>query len=263
MELCLISQSMCFPAAGQPSSLAKLAEQINEHHAACETAMKAGLENALQAGRGLAEVKSQLPHGSFGQWLADNFHGSERTAQAYMRVAKRWPEDEAKAQTSADLSLNGALKLLARPCHDFEDELSNLRRQLNEAYTIEDPVEAIKVCLSCRKKAIAIVRQLKTKPFDLLPDLSPDRVFGAVGGRDSLMEISPSPDHAGYYYLAHYTGLDSDHASVVYLGKPVKGTPELLYRILTEGFHFAPVAEWHSLPATGELPWFISEEAAA
>ena len=73
------------------------------------------LEHALAAGRLLAEAKSQLPHGAWSRWLADNFEGSERTAQAYMRVATRWPEIEAKAQRVADLSYRDAVKLLAEP----------------------------------------------------------------------------------------------------------------------------------------------------
>jgi hypothetical protein len=46
-------------------------------------------------------------------WLKANVKFSERTAQAYMRVAKRWPELETKAQHVADLPYREALKCLA------------------------------------------------------------------------------------------------------------------------------------------------------
>jgi hypothetical protein len=99
----------------QPRPLATLAAEINHHHRQAEAALRSGLEHALEAGRLLIEAKSRCVHGTWGLWLADNFEGSARTAQAYMRVADRWPELQAKAQDSADLSLDGALKLLAAP----------------------------------------------------------------------------------------------------------------------------------------------------
>ena len=40
-------------------SLPDLAEQINDHHRQCETAMNAGLQHALEAGRLLTEAKGQ------------------------------------------------------------------------------------------------------------------------------------------------------------------------------------------------------------
>jgi hypothetical protein len=96
-------------------SLGKLAERINEEHRACETAAGAALAHAMSAGELLAEAKGQLPHGAFGPWLAENFAGSGRTARAYMRVYSRREELEGKRQSSATLSLDGALGALSTP----------------------------------------------------------------------------------------------------------------------------------------------------
>jgi hypothetical protein len=96
-------------------ALATLAEQINDHHRQAEAALRSGLEHALAAGRLLIEAKELCVHGTWGQWLAEHFEGSARTAQCYMRVAKRWPELEAKAQRVADLSFREAARLLAAP----------------------------------------------------------------------------------------------------------------------------------------------------
>ena len=63
----------------QTAALATLADEINTHHRQCEAAMRSGLEHALAAGRLLAEAKSQLPHGDWGRWLAENFAGSDRS----------------------------------------------------------------------------------------------------------------------------------------------------------------------------------------
>jgi hypothetical protein len=97
-------------------SLGKLAERINAEHHSCETAINAALEHALAAGDLLLEAKSKCPHGTWQAWLEDSFDGSVRTAQAYMRVAARRDEVEAaKTQSSAPLSLDGALKALSTP----------------------------------------------------------------------------------------------------------------------------------------------------
>jgi hypothetical protein len=106
-------------------SLTDLAAQINEHHRAAESAMRSGLEHAMEAGRLLISAKSQCPHGEWGSWLADNFEGSDRTARAYMQIAKRWPELEAKRQNSAVLSIDGALKMLAAPKQKQKDVSAN------------------------------------------------------------------------------------------------------------------------------------------
>jgi len=93
-----------------------LAKRINEEHRRCEGAVNAALEHAMNAGDLLLEAKGSAPHGTWQGWLEDHFDGSVRTAQAYMRVASRRGEVEAaKTQSSAPLSLDGALKALSAP----------------------------------------------------------------------------------------------------------------------------------------------------
>lgn len=100
---------------GELQHLGDLAKQINEEHRACETAVTAALGHAMKAGELLSEAKAELPHGAFGTWLAENFVGSDRTARAYMRVYAHREELEAKRQSSANLTLDGALKALSTP----------------------------------------------------------------------------------------------------------------------------------------------------
>ena len=93
-----------------------LAKRINEEHKRCEGAVNAALEHAMNAGDLLLEAKDTSPHGTWQGWLEGNFAGSVRTAQAYMRVASRRDEVEAaKTQSSAPLSLDGALRALSAP----------------------------------------------------------------------------------------------------------------------------------------------------
>jgi hypothetical protein len=111
-----------------------LAARINAEHRACETAVNAALEHALTAGDLLLEAKSKCPHGTWQGWLEENFEGSVRTAQAYMRVAARRDEVEAaKTQSSAPLSLDGALKALSAPKEETQPSLAELEAKAEAA----------------------------------------------------------------------------------------------------------------------------------
>ena len=87
-------------------TMQELATQINEQHRLVEGAARATINYALQAGQLLLEAKSRCRHGQWQPWLEVNFEDSVRTAQSYMRIADHWPEIEAKAQSSALLSLS-------------------------------------------------------------------------------------------------------------------------------------------------------------
>ena len=112
-----------------PVALSTLAEQINAEHRQAVAALNDGLEHAHRGGELLRQAKAQCPHGGFSEWLRKNFEGSERTAQMYMRIAKRWPQiEEAKAQRIALLTYSGAIKLLTAPKPARKAELKKLER---------------------------------------------------------------------------------------------------------------------------------------
>jgi hypothetical protein len=94
------------------TDLTTLVDEVNAEHRACENAVGAALGHAINAGELLTEAKAGVQHGSWGTWLAEKFEGSERTAQAYMKVYRR--RDEIR-NGAADLSLRGALKELEAP----------------------------------------------------------------------------------------------------------------------------------------------------
>ena len=96
--------------------LTTLAAEINAEHRACDEALRKGLNHAVRAGELLIEAKSHVKRGEWGAWIQDNFEGSARTAQAYMKVAREVPKlDGAKAQRVADLSLRDVLNELSAP----------------------------------------------------------------------------------------------------------------------------------------------------
>jgi hypothetical protein len=95
--------------------LADLAQRINTEHAAVGAAMKSGLEHALRAGELLFEAKASVDHGEWLPWLECNCDIAQRTAQAYMRLAREFPKLEpAKAQRVADLSFRDAIAELGK-----------------------------------------------------------------------------------------------------------------------------------------------------
>ena len=92
-----------------------LAGRINEAHRLCEQAFREGLQHAITAGELLIEAKALCQYGEWLDWLRDNCDVSERTAQAYMRVARNREALEAKAQHVAGLAFCDAVALLAEP----------------------------------------------------------------------------------------------------------------------------------------------------
>jgi hypothetical protein len=96
------------------AQLPTLADRINAEHRAVQGAVKSALEHAMNAGSLLREARAECPYGTWQAWVDDNFDGSLRTAQIYMYLSRHREEvGEAKAQSSACLSISGALHKLA------------------------------------------------------------------------------------------------------------------------------------------------------
>lgn len=128
------------------AGLENLAAEINEEHRLCEAALRNGLAHALKAGEMLVEAKSHTRHGEWGSWLADNFDGSERTAQAYLRLALNWGELENRNGV-ADLSFRGAMKELASSVGGGVSNHRALGTGENEWYTPADVIEDVRSVL--------------------------------------------------------------------------------------------------------------------
>jgi hypothetical protein len=98
--------------------LVQVATEIARAHAAATEAASSALEHGRRAGELLIQAKAALPHGAWLPWLTEHCPMiSERTARAYMAVARRWPAIEAERdrQRVADLPLRQALAFLAEP----------------------------------------------------------------------------------------------------------------------------------------------------
>lgn len=94
----------------ESQGLEALAGEINAEHQAFVSSLKKTAEHGIRCGELLTKAKDRCPHGQWLEWLGANFEGSERTAQVYMQMYRNRDEIRAKTQSSADLSISGALK---------------------------------------------------------------------------------------------------------------------------------------------------------
>jgi hypothetical protein len=99
------------------SRLEQLADEINSEHGKFRAAFKVTLGHALRAGLLLTEAKSEVGHGNWSGWVAQNCEFSMRTAQVYIRIAsnRERVEEMLKSAGPAHLSIEGVLRELAAP----------------------------------------------------------------------------------------------------------------------------------------------------
>ena len=128
------------------------------HEEAQDSADKA-TKLALRAGELLVKVKEQLPHGTFGTWVADNCSIAERTAQAYMRLHRQFealPEEE--AQRVAGLSIRAAIKAVT--AGDVPEPPAKSPALMDSRASTRDVRDArITTALSCLKMLPRTARQ--------------------------------------------------------------------------------------------------------
>jgi hypothetical protein len=79
------------PVSSATTALATVASQINQHHKLACTLAGQAVSHAIEAGKLLLSVKESLPHGGFGDWVANNLDVSARQAQRYMGAAQGKP----------------------------------------------------------------------------------------------------------------------------------------------------------------------------
>jgi len=100
--------------------IAELTTLALQAHNESEAAALSAVLKAQDCGKALNEIKKQLPHGSFEEFVAAHFPFTIRTAQSYMRLAKRETEVqqlvEAKAKLGSHLTIKEALKYLNTVC---------------------------------------------------------------------------------------------------------------------------------------------------
>ncbi len=238
--------------ANPKPTLTQLAEEINQKHYEAEASLTAGLIHAVRAGELLTQAKAQCKHGDWIPWLEDNFVGSVRNAQAYMRVVDRREEIESKSAGLANLGFEEALQLTAEP-KDEETHDDRLTELLKCEKRIEANLPGALAWLDKYENVLAGI-----------PKLSPDNVLlGVDEETQRLIHFEPSVVHRGYYHLLVMTPDKSKEGWIVdYDKRPAKYTREILARVLIT-VHQAYPEELIPCPADGQLfvPGFEREDA--
>ena len=222
------------------SNLAKLAEEINRVHREAEEALNAGLARAFRAGELLAQAKSQCKHGTWIPWLENNFAGSVRTAQAYMRVVDRREEIESKSAGLAHLGFEEAMQLTTEPKVGPEKPHTKLDQAALDRLD---------------KGVIAGLEDVEIEEFEkilaAIPELSSDKIL--VWSDDDAgctAHFEPCPTNDGYFYLLVCKSYASFKAGgqATYDRRPAQYTRTMLAMNLMKLHHVAP-DYWVPTPA--------------
>jgi hypothetical protein len=102
-----------------PAAEADLVRRINEAHQQVQIAFVATGVAAINVGLLLLEAKRVVRHGSWAEWIGVHCHFSERTAQVYMQLAKRFPKPQISAETTITelMGMMGGMRLVELKDH--------------------------------------------------------------------------------------------------------------------------------------------------
>ena len=93
------------------TEITSLVNRVTENHMKANEAAAEAVRYAVEVGNDLLELKKQVEHGRWADFVYENFPFKIRAAQNYMRLAS----DPEKTQRVAHLGVKGALAELAEP----------------------------------------------------------------------------------------------------------------------------------------------------
>lgn len=179
----IIAQTMAKPVEGR--TIETITDEILD-------AQRRGGEAILTIGRCLIEAKEMLPHGEWLPWLNEKVAYSERTAQNFMAVARRY----SNPQTLADLGMAKALALLALPDSERDEFVQDhnvidmsarqLKQALKERDEARKAAEAAKADASAAEQARAKMAEDMRTTQNLLESARADA--DSAGSRARALE---------------------------------------------------------------------------
>ena len=179
----IIAQTMAKPVEGR--TIETITDEILD-------AQRRGGEAILTIGRCLIEAKEMLPHGEWLPWLNEKVAYSERTAQNFMAVARRY----SNPQTLADSGMAKALALLALPDSERDEFVQDhnvidmsarqLKQALKERDEARKAAEAAKADASAAEQARAKMAEDMRTTQNLLESARADA--DSAGSRARVLE---------------------------------------------------------------------------
>lgn len=147
------------------------------------------LTYAIEIGRRLAEAKSILPHGAWGDWLEKEVEFSQSTAGNYMKLFEAYGNQQmslfgifGNSQTIANLDYTKALKLLAVP----EEEREAFAEEVDAGSL---SVRELEAAIKERNEARAQAEEERKKAAEYEEALEE-----AEAARDRAMELAASAE---------------------------------------------------------------------
>jgi Protein of unknown function (DUF3102) len=216
-----------------------LAERINNAADASLTALRSSFEHACEAGQLLIEAKALVGHGGWSAWLADNTKISERTAQRWMRFARKGREAVvAKTDTVAVLT-SAAMDAELHLCDEKVHRLTGGTAEMTDCQIELDEIDRSQLrigALRARRKAwlahaeepptrerleeavSILVEQckLETESSERSPHFAKIYPKGFVTGCETIAR-SEDPRAACLEFLAcgQYPSLTTDEAAII------------------------------------------------
>jgi hypothetical protein len=124
--------------------VASLAKEISEAHTQFLEGMTTTLNAGIKVGELLIEAKQNMEHGEFLPWIAESLPFTERTAQKYMKIARKQDEVETKGAKLLSEAYN-AIKENKKP--DYKKIYSEYETNIDDEDSfneIEDNFMSIK-----------------------------------------------------------------------------------------------------------------------
>ncbi|MEK4425145.1 DUF3102 domain-containing protein [Solibacillus sp. FSL K6-1523] len=141
---------------GRPKEV--IAGEINAIKVQTQTMV---LQASSEIGKRLIEVKEQLPHGEWGQWLKDNVEYSQSTANNLMQIHHEY---KANSQAFGDLTYTKAVALLgidpgereefAKEVNAEEISTRELQKLIKEKQAIEKEKQELEAQMAKEKAAL-------------------------------------------------------------------------------------------------------------
>jgi hypothetical protein len=154
------------PTQLNPTGLADLATRIKALHAQVIDSAKNVVRRAIEAGSALIEAKRQVGHGGWLQWLEEHCEVSDRTAEAYMKLAHNRQKLEPIFAVAANMTLTQALRAIKdKPdkgtdgsMGKYEKAQTALLKKLQQL-PAEDKADAVQRTIAALNEAAAMIKK--------------------------------------------------------------------------------------------------------